>query len=273
MMDGTQGFGSKTTWRVGVDSGGTFTDVCMFDEASGEIAVWKVSSTPDDPSRGIAQGVEEGMKERAGGSESDPEAAIAYLGHGTTVATNALITHRGAKVGLLTTDGFRDLLEIGRQKRPDLYDLFAEKPKTLVPRELRFELPERMLRTGEVSVPLDEEAVRKAARAMKAAGVEAVAICFLYAFVNPAHEKIAKAIVEDEMPGVFLCASHEIAPEFRNIFFNLGLALALQGDYAAAIEALSSYRHLAPGEEGEAAEDLLAVLRKTRQAAGPPDSE
>ena len=215
MMDGTQGFGSKTTWRVGVDSGGTFTDVCMFDEASGEIAVWKVSSTPDDPSRGIAQGVEEGMKERAGGSESDPAAAIAYLGHGTTVATNALITHRGAKVGLLTTDGFRDLLEIGRQKRPDLYDLFAEKPKTLVPRELRFELPERMLRTGEVSVPLDEEAVRKAARAMKAAGVEAVAICFLYAFVNPAHEKIAKAIVEDEMPGVFLCASHEIAPEFR----------------------------------------------------------
>ncbi|MBN8187240.1 hydantoinase/oxoprolinase family protein [Salipiger thiooxidans] len=215
MMDGTQDFGSKTTWRVGVDSGGTFTDVCMFDEASGEIAVWKVSSTPDDPSRGIAQGVEEGMKERAGGNENDPAAAIAYLGHGTTVATNALITHRGAKVGLLTTDGFRDLLEIGRQKRPDLYDLFAEKPKTLVPRDLRFELPERMLRTGEVSVPLDEEAVRKAARAMKAAGVEAVAICFLYAFVNPAHEKIAKAIVEEEMPGVFLCASHEIAPEFR----------------------------------------------------------
>ena len=215
MMDGSQGITPAGTWRVGVDSGGTFTDVCLFGEASGRIEVWKVSSTPDDPSRGISQGVEEGMKEHAEGSESDPAAAIAYLGHGTTVATNALITHRGAKVGLLTTEGFRALLEIGRQKRPDLYDLFAEKPQTLVPRALRFELPERMLRTGEIDKPLDEEAVRKAARAMKEAGVEAVAICFLYAFVNPVHEQAARRIVEEEMPGAFLCASHEIAPEFR----------------------------------------------------------
>ena len=215
MMDGSQGITPAGTWRVGVDSGGTFTDVCLFDEASGRIEVWKVSSTPDDPSRGIAQGVEEGMTEHGEGAGTDPAAAIAYLGHGTTVATNALITHRGAKVGLLTTDGFRDLLEIGRQKRPDLYDLFAEKPQTLVPRALRFELPERMLRTGEIDTPLDEDAVRKAARAMKEAGVEAVAICFLYAFVNPVHEQAARRIVEEEMPGVFLCASHEIAPEFR----------------------------------------------------------
>ncbi|MBU2961340.1 hydantoinase/oxoprolinase family protein [Citreicella sp. C3M06] len=214
MMDGSQDIARNGTWRVGVDSGGTFTDVCMFDEASGQIAIWKVSSTPDDPSRGIAQGVQEGMSECAGGGAS-PAAAVSYLGHGTTVATNALITHRGAKVGLLTTGGFRDLLEIGRQKRPDLYDLFAEKPQTLVPRELRFELPERMLRNGDVDVPLDEEAVRAAARALNEAGVEAVAICFLYAFVNPAHEQAARRIVEEEMPGVFICASHEIAPEFR----------------------------------------------------------
>ncbi|OYX43964.1 MAG: methylhydantoinase [Rhodobacterales bacterium 32-67-9] len=214
MMDGTRGPEPRSTWRVGVDSGGTFTDVCMFDEATGRIAVWKVSSTPDDPSRGIAQGVGEGMTECTG-SPDDPAAAIAYLGHGTTVATNALITHRGARVGLLTTGGFRDLLEIGRQKRPDLYDLFAEKPRTLVPRELRIELPERVLHTGEIETPLDEEAVRVAARALKDAGVEAVAICFLYAFVNPTHEKAAKRIVVEEMPGVFLCASHEIAPEFR----------------------------------------------------------
>ncbi|MCA0960748.1 hydantoinase/oxoprolinase family protein [Salipiger bermudensis] len=215
MMDGSHGIPAAGTWRVGVDSGGTFTDVCLFDEASGRIEVWKVSSTPDDPSRGIAQGVEEGMTEHAGGGASGPAAAIAYLGHGTTVATNALITHRGAKVGLLTTEGFRDLLEIGRQKRPDLYDLFAEKPQTLVPRALRFEVPERMLRTGEIDTSLDEEAVRAAARAMKEAGVEAVAICFLYAFVNPVHEQAARRIVEHELPGVFLCASHEIAPEFR----------------------------------------------------------
>lgn len=215
MMDGARDIGGKGTWRVGVDSGGTFTDVCMFEEESGAIAVWKVSSTPDDPSRGISEGVQEGLHETAGADPVAPAAAVAYLGHGTTVATNALITHRGANVGLLTTDGFRDLLEIGRQKRPDLYDLFADKPQTLVPRALRFGIPERMLRTGEVSIALDEDAVRAAARAMKDAGVEAVAICFLYAFVNPAHEQTARRIVEQEMPGVFICASHEIAPEFR----------------------------------------------------------
>ncbi|SNR67687.1 hydantoinase/oxoprolinase family protein [Puniceibacterium sediminis] len=214
MMDGTAKIDPEGSWRVGVDSGGTFTDVCMFNQDSGQIAVWKVSSTPDDPSRGIAQGVEEGMSECAG-AQGDPAAAIAYLGHGTTVATNALITQRGARVGLLTTEGFRDLLEIGRQKRPDLYDLFASKPPTLVPRDLRFGLPERIMQSGDISLPLDEDAVRAAARSLKEAGVEAVAICFLYAFVNPAHEQQARRIVEQEMPDVFVCTSHEIAPEFR----------------------------------------------------------
>lgn len=213
MMDGADR-GENAAWRVGVDSGGTFTDLCMFDETSDRIMVWKVPSTPDDPSRGIAQGVAQGMCERAGPA-AQPAAATTYLGHGTTVATNALITHRGARVGLLVTEGFRDLLEIGRQKRPDLYDLFADKPPILVPRELRFEVPERLLHTGQVLHPLDAEAVRRAARQMRAAGVEAVAICFLYAFVNPAHEQAARRIVEEEMPGAFICASHEIAPEFR----------------------------------------------------------
>ena len=110
-------------WRVGVDSGGTFTDVCLFDEETGRVEVWKVSSTPDDPSRGIAEGVAEGVQQV--GVEPG---AVGYFGHGTTVATNALIQHRGVKTGLITTEGFRDLLEIGRQKRPDLYDLQADKP-------------------------------------------------------------------------------------------------------------------------------------------------
>ncbi|MBO0905004.1 hydantoinase/oxoprolinase family protein [Jiella sonneratiae] len=202
------------SWRVGVDSGGTFTDVCMFDEATGDIRVWKVSSTPDDPSRGIFEGVTEGMRECAGAVDA-PGAAISYLGHGTTVATNALITHRGARIGLITTEGFRDLLEIGRQKRPDLYDLFADKPPTLVPRSLRREVPERMLHTGAVERPLDEEAVRRIAREFAEQGVAAVAISFLYAFVNPAHEKAAKRIVAEELPDVFVSTSHEIAPEFR----------------------------------------------------------
>src|SRR5579883_1977633 len=197
-------------WRVGVDSGGTFTDICLFDDAAGTLSVWKVSSTPDDPSRGIAEGVREGIARVGAGA-----AAIGYLGHGTTVATNALIQHRGAKTGLITTEGFRDLLEIGRQKRPDLYDLQADKPPVLVPRDLRLEVPERVLHTGEVATALDEEAVRAAARRLKAANVKAVAVSFLYGFVRPEHERRTLAILREELPDAFLSAGHEIAPEFR----------------------------------------------------------
>ncbi|MBW4090388.1 MAG: hydantoinase/oxoprolinase family protein [Proteobacteria bacterium] len=197
-------------WRIGVDSGGTFTDVCLFDEQSGRVAVWKVSSTPDDPSRGIAQGVEEGVAH-----VGTVPAEIGYLGHGTTVGTNALIQHRGARTGLITTDGFRDLLEIGRQKRPDLYDLQADAPPPLVPRDLRLEVPERIRHDGTVETPLDEDAVRAAARALREAGVAAVAICFLYGFVRTEHEAAARRIVAEECPEAFVCTGHEIAPEFR----------------------------------------------------------
>src|SRR5215217_1547663 len=202
------------SWRVGVDSGGTFTDVCLFDEKGG-VAVWKVSSTPEDPSRGIAQGVEEGMRLVAPDAEEQVAAAVSYFGHGTTVATNALIQHKGVRTGLLTTAGFRDLLEIGRQKRPDLYDLFVDKPPTLVPRNLRFEAPERIRHTGEVETALDAATVRAAGRKLREEGVQSIAICFLYSFVRPAHEDEAKQILQEECPGAFICASHEIAPEFR----------------------------------------------------------
>src|SRR5712671_2635935 len=202
-------------WRVGVDSGGTFTDVCLFDEQAGRVETWKVPSTPDDPSRGIAEGVEEGMRRVASEAGDRPAAPIVYFGHGTTVATNALIQHRGVKTGLITTDGFRDLLEIGRQKRPDLYDIQADKPKTLVPRDLRLEVPERVLHTGEVETPLDEDRMRAAAKALKAAAVEAVAVSFLYGFIRPEHEKRAVAILREELPDAFISAGHEIAPEFR----------------------------------------------------------
>jgi N-methylhydantoinase A len=202
-------------WRVGVDSGGTFTDICLFDEQSGRIETWKVPSTPNDPSRGIAHGVEEGMRRVAPEAKERPAAPIVYFGHGTTVATNALIQHRGVRTGLVTTDGFRDLLEIGRQKRPDLYDIQADKPPTLVPRDLRLEVPERLRHTGEIDTPLDEEKMRVAARALRAAGVKAVAVCFLYGFVRPDHEKRAVEILREELPDAFISAGHEIAPEFR----------------------------------------------------------
>jgi N-methylhydantoinase A len=197
-------------WRIGIDSGGTFTDVCLFDDTTGEVAVWKVPSTPDDPSRAIAKGTQEGT-ERVGAKPSE----VAYFGHGTTVGTNALIQHRGVKTGLITTEGFRDLIEIGRQKRPDLYDLQVDKAPPLVTRDLRFGVNERLRHDGSVEIPLDEEGVRKAARALKAADVKAVAIGFLYGFVNPAHEQAAKRIVLEEFPEAFVCASHEVAPEFR----------------------------------------------------------
>ena len=146
-------------WRVGVDSGGTFTDICLFDESTGCIAVWKIPSTPTDPSLAVAQGVGEALAQIAARASD-----VSYLGHGTTVATNALIQHRGAPTGLITSDGFRDLLEIGRQKRPDLYDLQADKPLVLVDRRLRLEVPERLRHDGRIETALDETAVRNAVR-------------------------------------------------------------------------------------------------------------
>jgi N-methylhydantoinase A len=197
-------------WRIGIDSGGTFTDICLFEEQSGRVAVWKVSSTPFDPSRAVAEGVAEALVQVAAQASE-----VSYFGHGTTVATNALIQHRGALTGLITSDGFRDLLEIGRQKRPDLYDLQADKPVALVERRLRREVPERLLHDGRVETALDEAALRDAVRVLRKAGVEAVAICFLYSFLDTSHEEAARRIVGEEFPGAFVCASHEVAPEFR----------------------------------------------------------
>lgn len=198
------------SWRIGVDSGGTFTDVCLFDDSSGKVEVWKVSSTPEDPSQGIAQGVEEGV-----GRIGAAAAEIGYFGHGTTVGTNALIQHRGVRTGLITTEGFGDLLEIGRQKRPDLYDLQVDKSPVLVARDLRLEVPERIRHDGTVETVLDEQALREAVRALRDAGVESVAVCFLYGFVRTEHEATARRIVAEEFPEAFACASHEVAPEFR----------------------------------------------------------
>ena len=197
-------------WRIGVDSGGTFTDICLFDESSGRIAVWKISSTPADPSRAVVDGVEEAL-DQVGAKSTD----ISYFGHGTTVATDALIQHRGALTGLITSDRFRDLLEIGRQKRPDLYDLQADKPPALVERRLRREVPERLLHDGRVETVLDEAPVRDAVRALRNASVKAVAICFLYSFLDTAHEEAVLRILAGEFPEAFVCASHEVAPEFR----------------------------------------------------------
>jgi len=197
-------------WRIGVDSGGTFTDICLFHETTGEVVIWKVSSTSDDPSRAIIEGIAEAMAHVGAGPED-----VSFLGHGTTVATNALIQGKGVKTGLITTKGFSDLLEIGRQKRPHLYDTQTEKPPLLVPRHLRIGIGERILTDGRVETPLDEEELRQAARFFRQQEIEAVAVCFLYSFLKPDHEIRAGEILAQELPNIFLTLSHKVAPEFR----------------------------------------------------------
>lgn len=262
-------------WRIGIDSGGTFTDVCLFEDATGMVAVWKVPSTPDDPSRAIARGTQEGV-ERVGASPAD----IAYFGHGTTVGTNALIQHRGVRTGLITTEGFRDLIEIGRQKRPDLYDLQADKAPPLVTRDLRFGVAERVRHDGSVETPLDEGAVRQAARALKAEGVKAVAIGFLYGFVRPEHEEAAKRIVTEEFPEAFICASHEVAPEFREYeristaVVNAYLGPVMQGYIRRLADrlkdlGLKAVPHLTQSNGGVIGFDMAARLPVRTVLSGP----
>ncbi len=193
-----------------MDSGGTFTDICLFEEETGRLEIWKLSSSPDDPSRAIAQGVVEGL-EQVDASASE----LGFLGHGTTVATNALIELRGVKTGLLISDGFRDLLELGRQKRPSLYDMNVDKPEQLVSRDLRRQVPERMRSDGTVDLPLDMEALKREVALLKEQDVKAIAICFLYGFLNTDHEVMAQKVVADMLPDVFVSTSHAVAPEFR----------------------------------------------------------
>ena len=204
---------SRGKYRVGVDIGGTFTDGILVDEHSGETRIAKVPSTPGDPSVSFLAAVERILHE-AGIEASD----AGYLVHGTTVATNAIIEGKLAPTGFITTDGFRDMLEIQRQIRPSLYDLLFEKPRPLAPRYLCFGIPERLDAAGKVVTPLDEEAVAAAARQLKHEGVEAIAVCYLHAYLNPAHENRTREIVHEVFPEAVVSLSSEVAPEFREYF-------------------------------------------------------
>jgi len=192
--------------RVGVDVGGTFTDCVAVDERGRLVARRKEPSTPPDVQTGALSAL------GAVASEGD---APAHVVHGTTVATNALIQGRAGRVGLLTTAGFRDVLAIGTQQRPDLYDLMQRKADPLVPRALRLEADERVGPDGSVLRPLDEAAVRRAARRFARERVDAVAVCFLFAYADPAHERRAAEILRDELPGVDLALSSDVAPLWR----------------------------------------------------------
>jgi N-methylhydantoinase A len=199
--------------RLGIDIGGTFTDLVIMDEETGAITIEKVPSTPSDPSIGFETIVVQGL--RAAGS--DPRAVCA-LAHGTTVATNCIIEGKTAACGLLTTEGFRDILEIARQIKPEPFNLFFDKPRPLVPRHRCREARERLDAEGSVLQELVPETVRAAARSFAVEKVEAVAICFLHSYVNPSHEQLAAEILRSELPGVHLSLSSEVCPEFREYF-------------------------------------------------------
>jgi N-methylhydantoinase A len=172
--------------------------------------LYKLSSTPADPSEAILQGIKEILTAAALRVKD-----VSYLGHGTTVATNALIEGKVARTALIATDGFRDVIEIARQRRPDLYNLDIDKPKPLAPRDLRVDVRERLRADGSVLLPLDEEQVRKVVKELRQREVTAIAVCFLHSYLNPVHERRVKEIVNKEFPECAVSLSSDVLPEFR----------------------------------------------------------
>ena len=201
---------TKGSIRVGVDVGGTFTDFVLVDENRDLIFTGKRLTTSEDPSVAITEGLER-LVEEAGTSVPELDAVV----HGTTLVANTMIERKGAKIGLITTAGFRDSLEMGREIRYDLYDLFFERPKPLAPRFLRLAIDERVNSNGEVLRPLDESGLQDAAQQLKEEGVEAIAICFMHSYANASHERRAKEVLEAAFPNIPITTSTEVAPEIR----------------------------------------------------------
>src|ERR1700693_4087306 len=192
------------SFRAGVDIGGTFTDIVLLGEG-GERYTKKVSSTVDDYARAIVDGLSQLFGEIGGGR-------IAELLHGTTVASNAILEHKGARTGLITTRGFRDVLEIRNLRMPRLYDMSWTKPLPLVERRWRVEVDERVNAQGGIDIPLDEASVERAVRFLVGEGVEAIAGCLLHSYLNPSHEERVKEIAARLAPDMSLCISAEVLP-------------------------------------------------------------
>ncbi len=200
----------KGRYRLGVDIGGTFTDVILMDEATGKRTIGKILTSSLDPSMAAVDGVREQLAETG----VDPEEVLNII-HGTTLVTNLIIERKGARAGLITTAGFRDVLEIRRESRYDMYNLFLEMPEPLVPRRLRMEVTERMDEKGAVLTPLNEEEVVQAVEKLLGEGVEAVAVCFLHSFMNGSNEQRAAEIIERLAPDLSVSISSEVVPEIR----------------------------------------------------------
>lgn len=198
------------SYMLGVDVGGTFTDFSLYNTETREIQNFKRSSTPDDPSRAIVSGIIQILEECSIAPDE-----VSFLGHGTTVATNALIEKKGARTGLITTYGFKDLMEIGNQKRPSLYNLLKDKPESLIVPGCKCEVRERIMHDGTVKLPLNEEDVRNAVSFLKEQKVDSIAVCTLFSFINPVHEKRIKEIISEEFPEAYVTISSELVNEFR----------------------------------------------------------
>jgi N-methylhydantoinase A len=202
--------GMERPYRVGVDIGGTFTDLILVDDRTGVQVVGKALTTPDQPALGVETVLRDTLQRAAVAAD-----AVRHIVHGTTLVTNAIIERKGARTALLTTAGFRDAVEIGREHRYDMYDIFLDLPRPLVPRYLRFGLPERILADGTVQQPLDADYVRRLVSELAAKGVEALAVSLLHAYRNPAHERQVAAICREVAPHLHVALSSDVVPEMK----------------------------------------------------------
>lgn len=199
-----------SSFALGIDIGGTFTDIVIHDPDTDRILVWKELTTPKNPTFGVISGIKHLLQ-----IESMDPSRIVRVVHATTLFTNALIERKGAKTGLITTAGFRDVLEIGRERKYELYDLFIQMPVPLVPRHLRREVKERLSEKGEIEVPLDEAALMNEVDDLVAQDVRSIAIVFLHAYADPVHEHRAVELISKKYPDLSITASYDVAPEIR----------------------------------------------------------
>ncbi len=198
------------SYRLGVDVGGTFTDLALYDTETNRLELTKTPSTPLNQALGVIAGIRELMERHA----VSPDRVDFFI-HGTTVATNTLLERKGAKTALIVTAGFRDILQIGRQDRPSLYDWRIRRSDPLAPRHLRFEVLERVVHTGEVLVPIQDEALDRVIERIEDADVDAVAVCLLHSYANPAHERAIGDAISRALPNTPVSLSHQILPEFK----------------------------------------------------------
>ena len=264
---------------IGVDVGGTFTDIVFADTERGRTLIHKVPTSPEDPSLAAIRGIRELCAHHEIATEG-----IDHVFHGTTIATNAVLEHDGARTGMITNEGYRDILHIGRHQRPQNYSIMQDIPwqdRPLVRRRHRKVVRERLTPPkGEVLEPLDEDGVRRAARALRDEGVEAVAVCFLFSYIDPRHELRAKEIVDEEFPGAFVTTSAAVAPQFReferfttaamNAFVGPKVRAYVEGFARALGESgLSSDLHIMGSNGGVATAAMVAERPVLTLLSGP----